>query len=258
MFLIDYFKIKVSVHSKALYTYIIGHCSDYSVQRIDVIQASGNGCGSSIAWDNCLMIDLRSSITGGITAPELSCVLKETKDMYNVIVLAMPDVNEGAGPVATELPLMIYMLLVNKLEMYPRLTSNSPLISHTSRKAPIVMTSEGEIISAVGRGDSSTSLGLEKLSELQDSVMYHRRKLGYGSLASPSSTSEMVFNPHVLNELMFRLKVHKEAHYSLNQCNYNTNMYVPDTHATCMCTSAHNGSQSSHVLCGLFFSLGTF
>ena len=180
----------VTVPSCSLYTHILGHCSDYNFQTVDVIQTSGDGCGSSNAWDNCLMIDLRPGVIGTITTPELSQVIRETKDLYNVMVLAVPDVDGGEEPVAMELPLKIYMLLVNRIDMYPRLTIDSPFISST-RRIP----------------DGSTISHKEDQSQLHDSVKFHRRKLGYGSLGSPSSVADMVFNPHLLKELMSGLKV---------------------------------------------------
>ena len=201
LFNVDQITINVSVPSRSLYTYIIGHCADYNLQRIDTIQASGDGCGSSIAWDNCLVIDLRTAVIGLTTTPELSQVIKETKDLYNVMVLALPEVNKGEEPVSTEIPLIIYMLLVNKLELYPRLTADSPLISSYRRLS--AMGNDGGGVGGGGVGGSDH----ERQSRFHDSVRLHRRKLGYGSLGSPSSASEMVFNPHILRELMSGLKV---------------------------------------------------
>ena len=44
-------------------------------------------------------------------------------------------------------------------------------------------------------------------SQLHVSVRNHRRKLGYGSLNSPSSVSEVVINPSVMAEEMDGVKV---------------------------------------------------
>ena len=45
-------------------------------------------------------------------------------------------------------------------------------------------------------------------SQLHVSVRNHRRKLGYGSLNSPSSVSEVVINPSVTAEEMEEVKVY--------------------------------------------------
>ena len=193
--------VHVTVPSQSLYTHILGHCSEYDVQTLAVIQTSGEGCGSSLAWDNCLMIDLRPSVIGPTTSPELSHILRETHDTYNVIVLAIPDVNDGKLPEPTSLPLVIHMLLVNKLELYPRLTVDSPLVS--SGHKPV-------------RAEPQDSGLREKESRLQGSVRLHRRKLGYGSLGSPSSASQVVFNSAFLEELMAELKVHVLYMYVAN------------------------------------------
>ncbi len=187
--IIDSINMSVSVPSRTLYTHILSHCSDYNLQTVDIIQTSGDGCGSSLAWDNCLMIDLRPGVIGTVTTPELSQVLRETKDVYNVIVIALPDINGGEEPVAMELPLKIYMLLVNRVDIYPRLTIDSPVVSSSNRKL------------------AGISLPEDRQSQLHDSVKFHRRKLGYGSLGSPSSVADMVFNPHLLKELMNGLEV---------------------------------------------------
>ena len=141
------------------------------------------------------MIDLRQSVVGTVMVDELYQVMSRTNDVYNVLILALPDVNEGAGPVATELPLVIYILLVNRLEMFPRLAIDSPLVSSRTTR-----------IGGVA-GEAWSDHASQRESQFHDSVKFHRRKMGYGSLGSPSTASEIVFNPHLLDEFMQGLKV---------------------------------------------------
>ena len=185
----------MSVSSQSLYTHILGHCNEYGLQTVEVIQDGSGGCGSSTAWNNCLMIDLSPSVMGLTTTPELCRILHETREDYDVILLAIP-VLDGGGPPTNILPLKLYMLLKNKLEIYPRLTVNSPLTS-TVRKM------------ASRHSEEEESMEVEEQSQLHLSVRNHRRKLGYGSLSTPSAASQVVLNTTIMDEQMEGLKVYQ-------------------------------------------------
>lgn len=90
------------------------------------------------------------------------------------------------------LKLSFFLLLVNKSDFFPRLTCDSPHLSATHHSLT-----------------PTTTLGpLEQKrgeSELNFNVRKHRRKLGFGSLTSPSGPSQVgksnrfVFRPIATN-----------------------------------------------------------
>ena len=179
---------------ESLYKHIITRCSEYDIQTLELVQSSRDGSGlSPTLWDISLMIDLAPSIIGPMTTPELSRISHDTRELYHVIILAIPIVPKEDDHIHQYFSFTIYMLLVNKNEVFPRLTVNTPFLS---RHLGMSRSDEGRL-------ESETM----SQSQLHVSVRNHRRKLGYGSLNSPSSVSEVVINPSVMAEEMDGVKV---------------------------------------------------
>ena len=179
---------------ESLYKHILTRCSEYDIQTLELVQSSRDGSGlSPTLWDISLMIDLAPSIIGPMTTPELSRILHDTRELYHVIILALPIVPAEDDHTHQFFSFTIYMLLVNKNEVFPRLTVNTPFLS---RHLGMSRSDEGRL-------ESETM----SQSQLHVSVRNHRRKLGYGSLNSPSSVSEVVINPSVMAEEMDGVKV---------------------------------------------------
>ena len=101
---------------------------------MELVQSSRDGSGlSHTLWDISLMIDLAPSVIGPMTTPELSHILHDTRELYHVITLAIPIVPAEDDHTHQSFSFTIYMLLVNKNEVFPRLTVNTPFLSICGR-----------------------------------------------------------------------------------------------------------------------------
>ena len=124
---------------------------------------------------------------GNITSPELSRVLHDTSDQYHVIILAIPK-PQTSDYMHSMITLTMYMILVNKVDVYPRLTVYcTPTIRVAS--TPTDDTHD------------------ERQSQFHLSVRNHCRKLGYGSLNK--YTYIWFGNCYVIQEEMRAVKVYK-------------------------------------------------
>ena len=176
----DTVTISSSVTMESFYKHIIRHCSEYDIQTLELVQSSRDGSGlSPTLWDISLMIDLAPSVIGPMTTPELSRILHDTRELYHVIILAIPIVPVEDDHTHQSFSFTLYMLLVNKNEVFPHLTVNTPFLSHHL----------GMSRSDKGRPENETM----SQSQLHVSVRNHRRKLGYGSGgAAPVTTIGVV------------------------------------------------------------------
>ena len=102
---------------------------------------------------------------------------------------------EGVHDKAHILKLVCYLLLVNKFDQFPRLTCDSQPTSHplpTSSSSPNSIDADNE----------ESALGLK--------VREHRRRMGFGSLSSPSAASQVVLNTSLIDEQMRNVQSHLE------------------------------------------------
>ena len=83
----DTITISLSVTMESLYKHVIRRCSEYDIQTLELVQSSRDGSGSSpTLWDISLMIDLAPSVIGPMTTPELSRILHDTRELYQLFV----------------------------------------------------------------------------------------------------------------------------------------------------------------------------
>ena len=162
-----------------IYKHIITHCTDYDLQTLELCHRKDKS--SSFVTDIGLMINLSPSMVGPTTTPEISRILADIQDFYFALVVIVPVTLE-----AYNLQLHVYVILVNKTDVFPRLTVNLSPPKVRSR----------------ANDDSS-----EVQSQLHSSVCTHRRKLGYGSLSSPSAASQLVINSLIIREHVSALQV---------------------------------------------------
>ena len=182
----DTLQIRLSVSMESLFKHLLTHCDDYDIQTFELIKSDGCGYITTL-YDVSLIIDM--SMIGNITSPELSRVLHDTSDQYHVIILAIPK-PQTSDYMHSMITLTMYMILVNKVDMYPRLTV---YCTPTIRVASIPTDDTHD----------------ERQSQFHLSVRNHRRKLGYGSLNTPTSGSGIVINDNVIQEEMRAVKVCK-------------------------------------------------
>lgn len=134
-----------------------------------------------------LFINICPLSLGPTTSPQLSRILQDGQQNYtiHVLVLYNSPLSEDKGK---HLTLNFYLLLVNKFDKYPRLTCDSPHLSASRHPLP---------------RPASESPGDEEFdeSELYLNVRKHRRKLGFGSLASPPAASHLVLNTPQIGEV---------------------------------------------------------
>lgn len=193
--------LPVSVSPEVLYKHVITHGGEFNVQAFELEcnppESSESQSTSNALTNVCLFMDLSPSTVGLTTTPELSRILHDTCEDYHIIILVLLD--DMVLP-ASSLSLRLFLLLVNKMEQFPRLTINSPAVSH-----PKGSTMRSAI--------TCVSPDLDEVQDgRQESLLHHnvrssRRKLGYGSLSSPSSVSQVVINPTVIAEQMAGLQV---------------------------------------------------
>lgn len=208
----------------SLFKHILSHCKEYSLQTLELIHTEDTIDTPSSLYEVALMIDL--SQIGNITTPEISRVIDETRDQYHVVVLGVPFIaSKSQSPLDSNhklLSLNIYMLLVDKVEMYPRLTVISPIGTRKETSEISSNRIDEVVVSVVSSSED------EKESKLRESVRDHRRRLGYGSLNTPSAGSEIVINEGLIMEQMNGLKVSRYMYivYVLTVYNYTTSTIV--------------------------------
>ena len=194
--------LAVFVNPELLYKYVITHGTEFNVQTLELEhnppESAESVSGSSDLAKVCMFMDLSLETVGLTTTPELSQLLQVTCEDYHIIVLVLLD--NGVPSTTFSLSLQLFLLLVNKTERFPRLTIDAPAVSHSkgagTRSIASFMFTDSEEV----QGGSRESL-------LHHSVRSSRRKLGYGSLNSPSSGSQVVINPNLISEQMAGLQV---------------------------------------------------
>ena len=184
-----------------LYKYVITHGAEFNVQTLELehnpSESSESISGSSALAKVSLFMDLSPATVGLTTTPELSQILQVTCEDYHIIILVLLDNNVLSS---SSLSLWLFLLLVNKTERFPRLTIDASAVSHSKGSSTHSTLSPMSIDPVEVQGGSKESL-------LHHSVRNSRRKLGYGSLSSPSSGSQVVINPNVISEQMTGLQV---------------------------------------------------
>ena len=181
-----------------LYKYVITHGAEFNLQTLELEhnapESSESVPSGSILTKVCLFMDLSPESLGLTTTPELSQILQVTCEDYHIIILVLLDDNIFS---TSSLSLRLFLLLVNKTEQFPRLTVDAPVVSR----------SKGSGTRSALSMDPDEVQGGGQESILHHSVRHSRRKLGYGSLNSPSSGSQVVINPSVISEQMTGLQV---------------------------------------------------
>ena len=131
-----------------------------------------------------------------MTTPELSQLLSDAQDCYHISILALPELDARRKV----LTLHLNLFLVNKNEIFPCLTLQSPSIVAWPLEPGIhVLPGRKEL----EQGEEEEEEGGSMLNR---NIRSHRRKLGYGSLSSPSSGS-LVISPIVIGMRMEGLQV---------------------------------------------------
>lgn len=182
---------------ESLFKHLISHCDDYEIETFELIQSDDVSRGGFVTTLYDVSLIIKMSSLGNIISPELSRIQQDTCDQYNVIILAIPK-PQTSDHTQPRITLTIYLILVNKFETYPRLTVHSPdtVSSHVNR--------------SIEDDD-------DRQSQLNLSVRNHRRKLGYGSLNTPSS-SEVVINNFIIHEELKAAKVNLMYSWLISFC----------------------------------------
>ena len=95
------------------------------------------------------------------------------------------------------LKLTYFLLLVHKSDKFPRLTRDSPDHSPACHALPPSLLDR-----------DSDNEGTNQESELNIQVREHRRKMGFGSLSTPTLASQIVLNKLLIEEHMRGVKGH--------------------------------------------------
>ena len=193
--------LSVFVNPEVLYKYVVTHGTEFNVQTLELEHnppgSSESASISSALTKVSLFMDLSPATVGLTTTPELSQILQVTCEDYHIIILVLLDDTVLS---TSSLSLRLYLLLVNKTECFPRLTIDAPAVSPSKGSSTHSATSAMFMDPAEVQSGGHESL-------LHHSVRNTRRKMGYGSLNSPSSGSQVVINPNVISEQMTGLQV---------------------------------------------------
>ena len=201
--------MRLSVTMESLMKHLLSNCKEYSLDTLELLHTTTDSSESATPtsttlYEVALMIDL--SNVGNVTTPEISRLIYDTREQYHVIVLAVLSNSQSDSSSAhskKSLSLSVYLILVNKVEVYPRLTVFSPLINRNKVTSPPSFN----LGSSGNKMETLLEAEKERESNLNASVRDHRRKLGYGSLNTPTAVSEVVINQEIIEEEMSGLKV---------------------------------------------------
>ena len=165
-----------------LYHHIVAHSGVFGIQTVEAKPTSASSTPNP--EDICLLINVSPKSLGPTTTPQLSKLLQDTQENYSIriITLYKPRLLKDKY-----LKLVFYLLLVNKYDQYPRLTCDSPHLSSSKHPEPLM----APLGSPIKEYDES---------DLNFSVRKRRRKLGFGSLATPSAASQVVINMSVIGK----------------------------------------------------------
>lgn len=111
---------------------------------------------------------------------------------YVTHIIVLPSENSDQT-----LKLNYYLLLVHTSDQFPRLTRDSPDLRPTCHALPTGLL-----------GADPDFEESNKESELNIKVREHRRKMGFGSLTTPSLASQIVLNQFLIEEHMRGVKGH--------------------------------------------------
>lgn len=90
--------------------------------------------------------------------------------------------------------MVFYLLLVNKGDVFPCLTSNAPQLSASCHPLP-----------------PTASEGVAEDSDLNLKVKEHRRKMGYGLMDAPSAASQILLYQEKVDRHTHAVRTHLES-----------------------------------------------
>ena len=123
--LFSFTDVSLSVRMQSFYKHILTHCNQY--ETLDLVQSSKDRSDlSPTLWDINLMIDLAQSVFEPMTIPKLSRIICMIQENYHVVILAIPIVPGEDDYTHKSISFTLYILLVNKNELFPCLTIDVP------------------------------------------------------------------------------------------------------------------------------------
>ena len=124
--LFSFTDVSLSVRMLSFYKHILTHCNLY--ETLELVQSNKDRSDlSPTLWDINLMIDLAQSVIEPMTIPKLSRIICMIQENYHVIILAIIIVPGEDDYTHKSISFTLYMLLVNKNELFPCLTIDFPI-----------------------------------------------------------------------------------------------------------------------------------
>lgn len=181
-----------SVKPAQLYHHLLAHSDVFGMHTIELQSKSST---SDTKGNICLHINVCPQSLGPTTSPQLSKLLEDAQENYQIHIIAMCEDKN-----LQYLELVFYLLLVDKYDKFPRPTCesaplpNSPYSAY-SRKLAV----------------SPDELTQSTESELHLSVRKHRLKLGLEPVLRSSTASQLVLNESLIQEHVRSLEEHFEG-----------------------------------------------
>ena len=189
-----------STNPLELYKHILANSAEFNMTTIE---GRPNLSASQLPPHHlCLLLDISPENLGVTTEVCFTNLLQVTQHQYEVMLLLAYKNGGQSQQQKNSLELILYLVLLNKYEEFPRL-SHFQLATLSPSPSPELINADDE--------------------DLHISVQRKRRSLGYESLYSPSSASQVhsnllvqfyicniqvVINDHMITEQIDSLKTH--------------------------------------------------
>lgn len=181
-----------SVKPPQLYHHLLAHSDVFGMQTMELQSKSST---SDTEGNICLHINVCPQSLGPTTSPQLSKLLEDAHDNYQIHVIAMCE-----DKALQCLELIFYLLLVDKYDKFPRPTCESAPLPNSPYS-----TSSTKLAVSPDELTQSTE------SELHLSVRKHRLKLGLEPVLRSSTASQLVLNEILIQEHVRSLEEHFEG-----------------------------------------------
>ncbi len=211
-------RVPTSVPPRQLYLHLVSHCKEFGTTTLDLKLHPAGSAAPDTAPEIGLLINVCKDSLGPTTSPQLSLLMQENKvshsystiriiakfpslppfqASYSIRVVAIFTPLESSSDQVQYLQLVFYLLLVNKEDLFPCLTSPSPQHSASCHALPPTAPQrEAEE---------------EEESDLHLKVQEHRRKMGYGIRPSGSPASQLVLDKEKVEGQIHAVRTHLES-----------------------------------------------